>query len=258
VCELTGCTTQDRIVIPGYKSVLDQLEEVTVVCTLDLPLGAVTIGKATQDDMELSLVLHPVFSNRAGNPYMSDDDRGWPDNPLRFALFSQAITELAANHEHLDWKTDVVHCHDWQTGLVPALLALQNPRPATVFTIHNLAYQGNIMLNHYEELGLPGALCHANGIEFWGQASYIKGGIAYADRVNTVSPTYAKEIQTEAFGNGMDALLRSRSSRVTGKCGYPAVRRHQPARQSKRHRHSDRSPGARTVTGISAGCARGR
>ncbi len=208
--------TEVRVVIPGYKTVLNQLDNVALVCTLDTPLGPVAIGKTELDNVELYLVCHPVFSNRPGNPYMSDDDRGWSDNPLRFALFSQAVTELALHKDYLNVETDIVHCHDWQTGLVPALLALHNPRPATVFTIHNLAYQGNIMFNLYDELGLPGALFHANGLEFWGQASYIKGGIAYADRVNTVSPTYAKEIQTEFYGNGMDGLLRSRSSRVSG------------------------------------------
>ncbi|MEM7258838.1 MAG: glycogen synthase GlgA [Pseudomonadota bacterium] len=213
---LRNTGTNVRVVLPGYKTVLEQLSDVALVGTIDVPLGPVAIGKTQHDGIELYLVCHPVFSNRAGNPYMSDDDRGWSDNPLRFALFSQAVIELATKRDHLGVAIDVVHCHDWQTGLVPALLALHNPRPATIFTIHNLAYQGNIMFNHYEELGLPGALFHANGIEFWGQASYIKGGIAYADRVNTVSPTYAREIQTELFGNGLDGLLRSRSSRVSG------------------------------------------
>jgi starch synthase len=213
---LVRAGTDVRVVMPGYKTVLAQLERVELLCTLDLPLGPVTIGRTEHSGIDIYLVCHPVFSNRAGNPYMSDDDRGWSDNPLRFALFSQAVTELATNPDSLGVPIDVVHCHDWQTGLVPALLALQNPRPATVFTIHNLAYQGNIMLSHYQELGLPGALFHANGIEFFGQASYIKGGLAYADRVNTVSPTYAREIQTEVSGSGMDGLLRSRSSRVSG------------------------------------------
>ena len=213
---LQRADTDLKIALPGYKSVLEQIDHTRFVCMLDLPLGVVAVCQARFDDTDLLLICHPVFSNRAGNPYMSDDDRGWPDNPMRFALFSQAVTELSINPAYLEWIPDVVHCHDWQTGLVPALLALHNPRPATVFTIHNLAYQGNIMHNHYTELGLPAAIFHANGVEFWGQASYIKGGIAYADRVNTVSPRYATEIQTEAFGNGLDGLLRSRHERVSG------------------------------------------
>ena len=213
---LQRADTDIKIALPGYKAVVDQFDDIEFICMLDLPLGAVAVCRVKFDNLDLLLICHPVFSNRAGNPYMSDDDRGWPDNPLRFALFSQAVTELAINPASLDWAPELVHCHDWQTGLVPALLALHNPRPATVFTIHNLAYQGNIMQNHYAELGLPAALFHANGVEFYGQASYIKGGIAYADRINTVSPRYAQEIQSETFGNGLDGLLKSRQARVSG------------------------------------------
>ncbi len=208
--------TDVRIVLPGYRSILQEIAAPEFLCTLDLALGPVAICSTTINDINVLLLCHPVFTNRDGNPYMSDDDRGWPDNPMRYALLSQAVVKIAMNESNLDWQPDVVHCHDWQTGLVPALLALQYPRPATIFTIHNLAYQGNIMQNLYSELDLPAALFHPNGLEFWGQASYIKGGIAYADRVNTVSAGYAEEIKTAEFGNGMDGLLRSRSQRVSG------------------------------------------
>lgn len=208
--------TDVRVVLPGYKSILQEIEAPAFLCMLELSLGPVAICGTTINDIPILLVCHPVFSNRDGNPYMSDDDRGWPDNPMRYALLSQAVVKIAMDESSLDWRAEVVHCHDWQTGLVPALLALQTPRPATIFTIHNLAYQGNIMQNMYTELELPAALFHPNGLEFWGQASFIKGGIAYADRVNTVSAGYAAEIKTAEFGNGMDGLLRSRDKRVSG------------------------------------------
>ena len=205
-----------KVVLPGYQSVLQQLDKPSFLCMLELPLGPAAICQTEVEGIDILLVCHPSFSNRGGNPYMSDDDRGWPDNPRRYALYSQAVVKMAMDTTILDWSTDIVHCHDWQTGLIPALLALQTPRPATVFTIHNLAYQGNIMHNVYNELELPAALFHPNGLEFWGQASYIKGGLAYADRVNTVSAGYASEIKTAEFGNGMDGLLRSRADRVSG------------------------------------------
>ncbi len=205
-----------RVVLPGYDSVLRQIESPIFISQLDLPLGPVALCRTTLKDIDVLLVTHPCFSNRTGNPYMSDDDRAWADNPFRFALFSQAIDEIAVNQARLDWQPDIVHCNDWQTGLAPALLTLRAQRPATVFTVHNLAYQGNIMQNAYETLKLPTELFHDNGLEFWGQASYIKGGLAYADRVNTVSAGYADEIKTEQFGCGMDGLLRSRSDRVSG------------------------------------------
>lgn len=205
-----------KIALPGYKAVLDQIERPQYICHLDLPLGPVAVCAATLAGTEVLLLTHPVFSNRTGNPYMSDDDRAWPDNPYRFALFSQAVAEIGLNRANLDWQPDIVHCNDWQTGLTPALLSLSHQRPATVFTVHNLAYQGNILFNAYKELGLPQSLFHTDGLEFWGQASFIKGGLAYADRVNTVSPSYASEIKTIEFGNGMDGMLNSRGERVSG------------------------------------------
>ena len=205
-----------KIALPGYKAVLDQIERPQYICHLDLPLGPVAVCAATLAGTEVLLLTHPVFSNRTGNPYMSDDDRAWPDNPYRFALFSQAVAEIGLNRANLDWQPDIVHCNDWQTGLTPALLSLSHQRPATVFTVHNLAYQGNILFNAYKDLGLPQSLFHTDGLEFWGQASFIKGGLAYADRVNTVSPSYASEIKTIEFGNGMDGMLNSRGDRVSG------------------------------------------
>jgi starch synthase len=207
---------QVKIVLPGYRTVLDQIDRPEYVCHLDLPLGPVAICCTSLAGTDVLLVTHPAFSNRNGNPYMSDDDRAWPDNPYRFALFSQAIAEIGLNRANLDWQPDIVHCNDWQTGLAPALLSLSHQRPATVFTIHNLAYQGNILYNAYRDLNLPDSLFHTDGLEFWGQASFIKGGLAYADRVNTVSPGYASEIKTMEYGSGMDGMLNSRGDRVNG------------------------------------------
>lgn len=205
-----------RLILPGYKSVLDQIEPPTFLAQLDLPIHPVALCSAKLYGIEVLLVTHPTFSNRDGNPYMSDGDRAWPDNAWRFALFSQAVVAVSQNRAGLNWQPEVVHCHDWQTGMVPALLYNQPERPATVFTIHNLAYQGNILQKQYFDMGLPAELFNENGLEFWGQASFIKGGIAFADRVNTVSPTYAQEIKTPRFGNGMDGMLRYRSERVSG------------------------------------------
>ena len=205
-----------KIVVPGYKAILDQIDRPQYVCHLDLPLGPVAVCSTSLAGTEVLLVTHPVFSNRNGNPYMSDDDRAWPDNPYRFALFSQAVAAIGLNQANLNWQPDIVHCNDWQTGLVPALLTQSHQRPATVFTIHNLAYQGNILYNAYRDLDLPDTLFHADGLEFWGQASFIKGGLAFSDRVNTVSRGYASEIKTIEFGAGMDGMLNSRGDKVSG------------------------------------------
>ena len=205
-----------RIVLPGYHSVVQNIPAPEFIGLIELPLGTVTLCRSELQGIEVLLVSHESFTNRPGNPYMSDADRPWADNARRFALFSQAAVEIAKDRTGLDWQPDIVHCHDWQTGLVPALLTLETTRPATVFTIHNLAYQGNITMAMYHELNLPEELIIQDGLEFWGQASFIKGGIGYADRINTVSQTYAKEITSKAFGCGMEGLLQHRGDKLSG------------------------------------------
>ena len=205
-----------RVVLPGYHSVIEKIATPAFLAMLELPLGTVTLCRSELNGIEVLLVNHELFTNRPGNPYMSDADRPWPDNALRYALFSQAVCKIAKSPDHLDWQPDIVHCHDWQTGLVPALLSLESNPPATVFTIHNLAYQGNITMAEYNRLNLPGELLVQDGIEFWGQASFIKGGIAFADRINTVSPTYAREITGKEFGCGMEGLLLHRRQYLSG------------------------------------------
>ena len=204
------------IVLPGYHSVIEKIATPVFLAMLELPLGTITLCRGELDGIEVLLVNHELFTNRPGNPYMSDADRPWPDNALRYALFSQAVCEIAKSPDSLGWQPNIVHCHDWQTGLVPGLLSLEKDPPATVFTIHNLAYQGNITMAEYNRLNLPDELLIQDGIEFWGQASFIKGGIAYADRVNTVSPTYAREITEKEFGCGMEGLLLHRGQNLSG------------------------------------------
>jgi len=205
-----------RVVLPGYHSVIEKIAKPAFLAMLELPLGTVTLFRSEMEGTEVLLINHKLFTNRPGNPYMSDADRPWPDNALRYALFSQAVCEIAKSPDHLGWQPDIVHCHDWQTGLVPALLSLETDTPATVFTIHNLAYQGNITMAEYNRLNLPDELLIQDGLEFWGQASFIKGGIAYADRINTVSPTYALEITEKEFGCGMEGLLLHRRQNLSG------------------------------------------
>ena len=115
-----------------------------------------------------------------------------------------------------DWKPDVVHCNDWQSGLVPALLSFENDRPSTIFTIHNMAYQGLFPASAAAILNIPGQLWHPEGLEFHGMLSFIKGGLVYADYITTVSPTYALEIQTAEFGYGLEGLLEHRKEFLGG------------------------------------------
>ncbi|MRR10722.1 glycogen synthase, partial [bacterium] len=118
----------------------------------------------------------------------------------------------------LAWRPDIVHCHDWQSGLVPVMMggdpAFRGAR--SVFTIHNLAYQGLFNREILRTLGLPDSLFHIDGLEYYGQVSFIKGGLFFADHLTTVSPSYAQQIQTPGFGCGLDGALRSLSGRLTG------------------------------------------
>jgi starch synthase len=153
--------------------------------------------------------------DRPGNPY--DDALG--DNGIRFALFGWAAACLGHGLDP-NWQPDVVHCHDWHTGLAPLYLrqlAMPGPPPAaSVFTIHNLAYQGIFPRTLFPRLGLPDYLFGIDGVEFWGQVSFMKAGLQSADRITTVSPTYAREILEPEQGCGLDGLLRARSAVVSG------------------------------------------
>ncbi len=166
----------------------------------------------------------PVYLLRADRYYDRDGLYGvagqdYADNAERFVFFSRAVVELARQGA---FRPDLLHCHDWQTGLVPVYLeSLYAGDPdvggaASVFTIHNLGYQG--LFWHYDMhlTGLGWELFTPEGIEFWGKISFLKGGLVFADMLTTVSPTYAKEIQAPEMGHGLDGVLRARADRLVG------------------------------------------
>ncbi|MGD0498513.1 MAG: glycogen synthase GlgA [Bryobacteraceae bacterium] len=142
----------------------------------------------------------------------------YPDNAVRFATFCRGALEVARRL----FRTEIFHCHDWQAGLVPAYLRSTfagDPTflgVKTLFTIHNLGYQGLFPRSALAEAALDPALFRPDGLEFFGSVSYIKSGIALADALNTVSPTYAREIQTPEYGFGLDGVLRERAGALTG------------------------------------------
>lgn len=163
------------------------------------------------------LVDCPSFYRRAGGLYQDTDGKDWPDNAQRFALLAHAGAQLALGRGPVAWRPDIVHLNDWQTGPLAALLARESrDRPACVFTIHNLAFQGLFGLDALDLLGLPSTDPNADGVEFWGQMSFLKAGICCADRVTTVSEEYASEILTPQFGCGLDRVLRGLRHSVIG------------------------------------------
>ncbi len=159
----------------------------------------------------------PLLYERPGNPYLGPEGRDWPDNPLRFGLLSRVAARLASMATPLDWRPDVLHCHDWQTALAPYYLRFHEPGgAAAVMTIHNLAFQGVFPPQLLDDLALTGADWHMEGVEYHGRISFLKAGLRHADALTTVSPTYAGEILADAGGMGMQGVLRARADRLVG------------------------------------------
>lgn len=209
-----------KILLPAYASVLVKAKEVGVKKVAQLSLSGQTISllqtRLPGSRVTVILVDIPQFSEREGNPYCGPDGSDWSDNHWRFFVFAKAAEAIALNQADLDWQPDVVHCNDWQTGLIPALLAKAEKKPATIFTIHNMAYRGLFSYQVFAELGLPNDYWHHEKLEFYGQMSFLKGGLAFADAITTVSKSYAEEIQTPEFGCGLDGVLRARVGDLSG------------------------------------------
>ncbi|MFC1747587.1 glycogen synthase GlgA [Pseudomonadota bacterium] len=208
-----------RIIMPAYRQTLRKVEKLQLV-SVQMEGVPETVrlfeGRFPGSTVKLWLVDSPAHFDRNGGPYLDELGNDWEDNAERFATFARAVVAVATNQAQLDWQPDVVHCNDWQTGLVPSLLSLHHQRPATVFTVHNLAYHGYYPTEEFQNLDLPHALWGIHGMEFYGGLSYIKGGLTYSDIINTVSPTYAKEILTDHFGYGLEGLLAHRGDRLVG------------------------------------------
>ena len=206
-----------KLIIPNYQA-LKITENVRFLCSIRVDNRNINIFETRMPDSHLTvwLVDYPAYYNYPGNPYVDEHGNPWPINAERFALFCRIAVEAAMNRVHQNWKPDIVHCNDWQTGLVPALLSLEHDRPSTLFTIHNMAYQGLFPSNTAAALNLPGKLWHPEGLEFHEMLSFMKGGLVYADYITTVSPTYALEIQTPEFGYGLEGLLDHRKEFLGG------------------------------------------
>jgi starch synthase len=207
-----------RLVLPGFTPFLDALP-LTEISRLRTPFAAervrIALAPLPNSGVRTYLVDHPAFYDRPGSPYADPGGRDWPDNHLRFALLGWAAAALAQGADP-EWRPDILHAHDWHAGLAPAYLRAAAAPAPSVFTVHNLAYQGFFPAAAFGDLALPPGFFLIDGVEFYGGLSFLKAGLFYADRLTTVSPTYAQEIQTPAFGNGLDGLLRSRAAALTG------------------------------------------
>lgn len=207
-----------RALVPGYSPVLAQLPQHTVAANFDDLPGfppARLLSGDTGSDVPLLVLDCPSLYQREGGPYQDVDGRDWPDNALRFGLLSKVAAILGSGASPLDWRPDLVHCNDWQTGLAPAYLRFAQGVPS-VMTIHNLAFQGIFPPETLLDLHLPPSSFGINGVEYYGNLSFLKAGLFYADHITTVSPNYAREIQHEPLGFGMQGLLSLRRDNLTG------------------------------------------
>ena len=209
-----------RVLLPGYGPVLESIAgRSEIVADLALPPfpPARLVAASMPSGVPLLVVDCPALFVRPGGPYQQPGGLDWPDNDIRFGLLSRVAALLAHESTPLPWRPDVLHCNDWQTGLAPAYLAFElGSRARTVMTIHNLAYQGIFLPGTLARVGLTPAAFQPEGVEYYGNVSYLKAGLHYADRLTTVSPTYAREIQTETLGFGMQGLLTRRADELTG------------------------------------------
>ena len=210
-----------RLLMPAYPRAYVRIEKPRIVAKIEPLLGisdaTLVVGTFPDSDLPVWLIDSPSLFRRNGGLYQDNKGQDWPDNALRFAFLAHVGARLAMGSPDIGWQPDVVHANDWHTGLLPLLLSLeQSPKPSTIFTTHNMAFQGNFPADWMGKIGIPEEHFAADGIEFYGQISYLKAGLTYADRVTTVSPTYASEILTEAFGCGMEGVLNRRGDNFVG------------------------------------------
>ncbi|WP_244817147.1 glycogen synthase GlgA [Caballeronia sp. Lep1P3] len=215
--------TDVRVVLPGFPSVLAGLSDLQPAADLGAAFGAGEVrlerGVLKPHGVVVYVVRADSFYDRPGNPYLDAAHRPYADNDRRFALLGLCAARIATGADPA-WRPHIVHAHDWHAGLAPAYLrAFERsgaPRVPSVMTVHNLAYQGVFPASHFGALHLPPDFFSVEGVEFYGQISFLKAGLFYADRITTVSPTYAREIQTEAQGAGLHGLLQTRTHDISG------------------------------------------
>ena len=210
-----------RVLIPGLPGVLDGVLDLTPLVQIGPLFSAavMTLYKGTMPDSGIVayVIDAPLLYRRKGNPYVGPNGQDWPDNHRRFALLSWVAARLASGELDPAWVPDIVHAHDWHAGLTPTYIA-QNPikKTPTVFTVHNLIFRGIFPAISHADLDLPAHTMTPQGLEFYSQVSFMKAGLTYSDRITTVSPSYAREICTPAFGCDLDGVLRDRKSDLVG------------------------------------------
>jgi starch synthase len=206
-----------RTLIPGYPAVLKAMRRAGCAHAFeDLFGGPARLLAGRASGLDLFALDAPHLFTRPGGPYAGTDGLDWSDNAIRFAALARVGASLGQGLLGA-YQPQIVHTHDWQAGLTAAYLTYDGgPRPGVVMTVHNLAFQGQFDRRLLAHLGLPPHAYGPDGVEYYGDIGFLKAGLRLADRITTVSPTYAAEICTSEGGMGLDGLLRGRADRLSG------------------------------------------
>ncbi|MGN7294176.1 glycogen synthase GlgA [Rhizobium sp. SAFR-030] len=213
---LMSCGMETTSLLPGYPVVKQQFDTAVPVMHFDNLLGEqATLLRGEFDGLDLFVLDAPALFDRPGGPYVDADGNDHADNWKRFAALSRAAAEIA-NGLLPDWQPDLVHTHDWQSALTSVYMREMGCKVPVVITIHNLAFQGQYGADRLSAIGLPDSTYTTECLEYFGDISYLKGGLQTADAITTVSPTYAREILTPRFGMGLDGVLNERVMSLRG------------------------------------------
>jgi starch synthase len=207
-----------RTLLPGYPQVMDKLGDTQVVTEIPWLLGQpARLLSTSLAGLDLYILDAPAYFERPGGPYSDETGKDHPDNWLRFAALSRVGADIA-NGRDPSWVPDLLHGHDWQAALTPLYLKYSpaGGRVPSVITIHNIAFQGQFSSAIFPRLELPAAAFNVDGLEYYGDVGYLKGGLRTAWALTTVSPTYAEEIMEPRFGMGLEGLIAARAADLVG------------------------------------------
>jgi starch synthase len=210
-----------RLLLPGYPAVLDAVQGARSIIDIGSVFGALRVrlllARMPATQLPVYVIDAPYLYRRDGGPYQDSQGEEWPDNLQRFALLGWVAAHLAADDADPQWAPNIVHAHDWHAALACAYMAEHGATAApSVFTVHNLAFQGLFPMHDWPMLGLASRLMSPTGLEYHGQLSFMKAGLQFAHRITTVSPSYAREIATHEFGCGLEGVIRGRGNDVSG------------------------------------------
>jgi starch synthase len=210
-----------RLLLPGLPGIIDAVLHAKRVCQIGPVFGAASVtllrAQMPYTHVPAYVIDAPFLYRRGGGPYQDRHGGEWADNLQRFGLLGWVAAQLAQGQLDPDWHAEVVHAHDWHAAMSCAYLhAHPADEAASVFTVHNLAFQGLFPHDDWALLGLSSRYMSPAALEFHGQLSFMKAGLKFADRVTTVSPTYAREIATQEFGMGLEGVIRGRGADVSG------------------------------------------